>query len=53
MGCEIGILGEILDLWLLEELCEDVGVWRGGSSCDEIGGGSGGCGRFGEGEERL
>lgn len=53
VGCKLGVLGEGLDLWLLEELCEDVGVCGGGGSRDEVGGGPGRCGRFGESEERL
>lgn len=40
-------------MWLLKELCEDVGVWSGGSLCDELGGSSGMYGGFREGQEGL
>jgi len=41
MGGVLGRGGESLDLWCLEEFGEDEGVWCGGCSCDEVGGGAG------------
>lgn len=48
MRCEVLVGGEGLDMWLLEELGEDVGVWCGGGLYDEVGSGSWMCSGFGE-----
>ena len=48
-----GGFGESLDLRRSQELAENKGVWVGSCSCDEISGGTGRRGRFGQGEEGL
>lgn len=46
-------LVELLDVGRAQELGEDVGVRRGGSLGDQVGGGAGRGGRLAEGEEGL
>lgn len=53
VGCLLGGRPQGLNLGGLQELGENVGVWGRGRLDDEVGGGAGRGGGFGEGEVRF